>query len=100
MPWWVPSPLREQAYFTDPEYLRRIDIELRGPIPVDQVIPTMGTAIFNPVLIRPLFDHLGLVTCRTFETPCRQHDPAVRSGCRVCEGHLRGARRGSGAARW
>jgi hypothetical protein len=69
MPWWVASPLREQAYFTDPDYLRRIGVEVRGPIPVEEVIPTMGTAVFNPVLIRPLFDHLGLVTCRTFETP-------------------------------
>ena len=48
MPWWVPSPLREQAYFTDPDYLRRTGIELRGPIPVEQVIPTMGTADFQP----------------------------------------------------
>ena len=77
MPWWVPSPLREQAYFTDPEYLRRLNIELRGPISVDQVIPTMGTAIFNPVLIRPLFHHLGLVTCRTFETPSANTIPLL-----------------------
>ena len=75
MPWWVQSPLREQAYFTDPDYLRRLDIELCGPITVDQVIPTMGTAIFNPVLIRPLFNHLSLVTCRTFETPAANTIP-------------------------
>jgi hypothetical protein len=68
MPCWVPSPLREQGYFTDPEYLHRIGVELREPIPVEQVIPTMGTAVFNPVLMRPVFDHFGLVTCRTFET--------------------------------
>src|SRR5688572_20557837 len=61
MPWWVPSPLREQAYFTDPDYLKRIGIELRQPIPVEQVIPTMGIATFNPVLTRPTFDYLGLV---------------------------------------
>jgi hypothetical protein len=75
MPWWVASPLREQAYFTDPEYLQRIEIELRDPIPVEQVIPTMGTAIFNPVLMRPIFDHLALVTCRTFETPAANTIP-------------------------
>jgi len=75
MPSWVPSPLREQAYFTDPEYLRGLSIELREPIPVEQVISTMGTAIFNPVLMRPLFDHLGLVTCRTFETPAASTIP-------------------------
>jgi hypothetical protein len=75
MPWWVPSPLREQAYFTDPEYLRRLEIELHAPTTVDRVIPTMSTAIFNPVLIRPLFHHLGLVTCRTFETPAASTIP-------------------------
>jgi hypothetical protein len=75
MPWWVRSPLREQAYFTDSTYLQRLDIELRGPITVDRVIPTMSTAIMNPVLIRPLFNHLGLVTCRTFETPAANTIP-------------------------
>jgi hypothetical protein len=75
IPWWVPSPLREQAYFTDPDYLKGLAIELREPVPVEQVIPTMGTAVFNPVLIRPLFDHLGLVTCRTFETPAASTIP-------------------------
>src|SRR5262245_9729691 len=75
MPWWVPSPLREQAYFTDTEYLRRLDIELREPITVDRVIPTMSTAVFNPVLLRPIFDHLGLVSCRTFETPAANTIP-------------------------
>jgi hypothetical protein len=75
MPWWVQSPLREQAYFTDPDYLQRMGIELREPIRVEQVVPTMGTAVFNPVLIRPLFDHLGLVTCRTFETPAASTIP-------------------------
>ena len=75
MPSWVPSPLREQAYFTDPGYLRRLDVEVRTPVPVEQVIPTMSTAIFNPVLIRPLFDRLRLVTCRTFETPAASTIP-------------------------
>jgi Glycosyl transferases group 1 len=75
MPWWVSSPLREQAYYTDPEYLDRIGIEVREPVEVDQVIATMGTAVFNPVLIRPIFAHFGLVTCRTFETPAASTIP-------------------------
>jgi hypothetical protein len=75
MPWWVQSPLRELAYFTDPRYLAQLKIELRPPIPVEQVIPTMGEAVFNPVLIRPIFDRLGLVTCRTFETPAANTIP-------------------------
>jgi len=75
MPWWVPSPLREQAYFTDPGYLDRLGIDVCDPVPVEAVIPTMGTAVFNPVLIRPIFAHFGLVTCRTFETPAASTIP-------------------------
>jgi hypothetical protein len=75
MPWWVQSPLREQAYYTDPDYLKRLGVEVRPPIPVEQVIPTMSQAVFNPVLLRPLFDHLRLVTCRTFETPAANTIP-------------------------
>ncbi len=75
MPWWVQSPLRELAYFTDPEYLKSLNIELHEPITVEKVIPMMGKGVFNPVLIRPLFDYLGLVTCRTFETPAANTIP-------------------------
>jgi hypothetical protein len=69
MPWWIESPLREDAYYSDPEYLRALDVEVSPPVPVGDVIATMGRGVFNPVLVRPTFDHLGLVTCRTFETP-------------------------------
>jgi hypothetical protein len=75
MPWWVESPLRERAYFTDPEYLSRLGVEVLPPVPVEQVIPTMSKAVFNPVLLRPVFDHLRLVTCRTFETPAANTIP-------------------------
>ena len=38
-------------------------------MPYPQVIATMSRAVFNPVIYRPLFEKLGMVTCRTFETP-------------------------------
>ncbi len=75
MPWWVESPLREAAYYTDPAYLKKLDVDILPPVPVEHVIGTMSKAIFNPVLVRPLFDHLGLVTCRTFETPAANTVP-------------------------
>ena len=75
MPWWVESPLRERAYYTDPAYLEKLGVEVMPAIPVEQVIPMMSKGIFNPVLIRPLFDHLRLVTCRTFETPAANTIP-------------------------
>ena len=68
-PWWIESPLREDAYTTDPEYLRALDVEVSPAVPVGDVIATMSQGVFNPVLVRPTFNHLGLVTCRTFETP-------------------------------
>lgn len=67
--------LQEAAYFTDPAYLKSVGVELGSPVPIEQVIPTMSKAIFNPVLIRPLFHHLGLVTVRTFETPAANTIP-------------------------
>jgi len=69
------SVLREAAYYTEPAYLKRIDIELMRPVPIEEVIPSMSNAIFNPVLIRPLFNYLGLVTVRTFETPAANTIP-------------------------
>jgi hypothetical protein len=65
---WANPTLIEAAYQSDPEYLRRLGVEVRPPIHFDQVIDTMGEGIFTPIIYRPLFDHLRLVTCRTFET--------------------------------
>jgi glycosyltransferase involved in cell wall biosynthesis len=66
-PWAKPNNPRA-AYENDPEYLRRLDVEVVPPIRFDEVITWMGKGVFTPVVLRPLFDHLQLVTCRTFET--------------------------------
>ena len=44
-------------------------VEALPPVPYPQVAATMSRAVFNPVVYRPLFERLGMVTCRTFETP-------------------------------
>jgi hypothetical protein len=62
------AALREAAYRTEPAYLRKMGVELLPAVPIEGVIPRMSEAVFNPVLLRPLFSRLGLVTCRTFET--------------------------------
>ena len=67
-PPWTNPTLIEAAYENDPEYLRRLDVEVRPPIHFGEVIDAMGQGIFTPVIYRPLFDHLRLMTCRTFET--------------------------------
>jgi hypothetical protein len=56
-------------YYVDRDYLQRLNIETMPPIPYPQVPATMSKAVFNPVMYRPLFEYLEMVTCRTFETP-------------------------------
>jgi hypothetical protein len=67
-PPWANPTLIEAAYYSDHEYLRRLEIEVHPPVHFDRVIDLMGRGVFTPVIYRPLFDHLQLVTCRTFET--------------------------------
>ncbi len=73
-PWAGPMQI-EDAYHTDPAYLRKMGVEFHPPIPFDQVIPWMSRAVLNPVIYRPLFSRLRLVTCRTFETPAANTIP-------------------------
>lgn len=56
-------------YYVDRDYLQRLNIETMPAIPYPQVPATMSKAVFNPVMYRPLFEYLEMVTCRTFETP-------------------------------
>jgi hypothetical protein len=66
-PWAVPLGM-ENAFYTDQAYLRKLDVEIVLPVRFEQVIPWMSKAIFNPVLLRPTFNLLRLVTPRLFET--------------------------------
>jgi glycosyltransferase involved in cell wall biosynthesis len=66
-PWANPS-ISADAYASEPEYLRQLDIEVNGPVHFKQVIDHMSKGVIHPVVYRPLFNHLQLVTCRTFET--------------------------------
>lgn len=68
MPWWVEQPLRDDAYFTDPEYLRALGVELRQAVPIEDVVSTMSLGTLNPVLVRPTFNHFQIVNPRLFET--------------------------------
>jgi hypothetical protein len=64
-----------EAYYNDPAFLRRLDVEVLPPVRFEKVVGAMGEGVFSPVLYRPLFEHLGLVTCRTFETPAASAIP-------------------------
>ncbi len=68
LPPWANPTIIADAYYSDPEYLRKLDIEVQPPILFGQVIEHMSKGVIHPVVYRPLFNHLQLVTCRTFET--------------------------------
>lgn len=75
LPEWAPRMQIEDYFYTDKAYLQKLGVEFIPPIPVEQVIPWMSKALFSPVIYRPLFSHLKLVTCRTFETPAANTIP-------------------------
>jgi hypothetical protein len=61
----------------EPDLLQRLGVEARWGVPFDQVVDFVGQARFAPVFHRPLFNHLKLVTNRTFETFCADTIPLL-----------------------
>jgi hypothetical protein len=68
LPWWARWMQIEDTYYSEPEYLRDLDVELLPPVAFSEVPAWMSRAVFNPVLLRPTFRELGLVNPRMFET--------------------------------
>ena len=66
---WMEHGVHKANHFVDREYLKRIGVETMPAVPYQEVTRTINKGVFNPVVYRPLFEHLGMVTCRTFETP-------------------------------
>lgn len=62
---------------TDPALLKRLEVETKPAIPHEQFVEFLGQARFSPILHRPLFNELGLVTNRTFETFCADTLPLL-----------------------
>ena len=69
LPYWAAEMGIEDTYQIDSTLMRKLGVEPMDPIPFGRVIDTMSRGTFNPVVYRPLFEHLDMVTCRTFETP-------------------------------
>jgi hypothetical protein len=61
----------------DPELLERLDVEVHDSIPFREVSRFLSDARFSPIFHRPLFNELGLVTNRTFETFLADSIPLV-----------------------
>ena len=72
---WIHPTLGIDAYYTDPQYLTKLGVEVMPAVHFHQVITGMSKGVFMPVIYRPLFDHLRMVTCRTFETPAANTIP-------------------------
>jgi hypothetical protein len=66
-----------EAVNVDPELFGRLDVETREAIPFSEVSGFLGQAKFSPVFHRPLFQKLGFVTNRTFETFCADTIPIL-----------------------
>ncbi len=74
-PWWATKMEIEDIYYTDSAYLQRLGFEVLPAVPFGGVINWMSKAVFNPVLVRPTFSHMRLVTPRLFETPAANTIP-------------------------
>jgi hypothetical protein len=61
----------------DPTLLAQLGVQTRGPVRFGEVIGLLGQARFAPVFHRPLFQRLGFVTNRTFETFCADTLPVL-----------------------
>jgi hypothetical protein len=66
-PAWAEAFKMEDAYHVDYDMMRELRVEAMAPVPTAEVISTMSWGAINPVVYRPLFEHLEFVTCRTFE---------------------------------
>jgi len=74
-----------QGVDTDPALLKELGVETHWPLPFNEVIGFVGHARFGPVFQRPLFNHLGLVTNRAFETFCADTIPLLMQPDRLVE---------------
>ena len=75
IPPWASWMQIEDNFYTDRNYMQKMSVEVVQPIPFDQVIAWMSKGVLSPVIYRPLFSSLQLVTCRTFETPAANTIP-------------------------
>jgi hypothetical protein len=82
---WIHPTLGVDAYYTDPAYLEKLGVEVMPAVHFRAVIDGMSKGVFMPVIYRPLFDHLWMVTCRTFEAPAANSIPLFTQDPRYVE---------------
>jgi hypothetical protein len=74
-PWWAATLDMEDTYYSEPAFLEKLSVDVLPPVAFAQVIGWMSKAVVNPVLLRPTFNHMRLVTPRMFETPAADTIP-------------------------
>ena len=84
LPPWAAAMKLEDAYYSDPLYLAKLGADIMDPVPFSRVIEWMSKAVFNPVISRPTFSTMRLVTPRFFETPAANTIPVFG----LDEGHV------------
>ena len=67
-PWWAEKLQLKDAYVSDASQLKDLGVEVLPAVRFEGVIECMSKATSNPVLLRPIFQHLRFVTPRLFET--------------------------------
>lgn len=75
VPQWAVEKGLEHTYRSNPAYLQRLGVEVLPAVPFGQVITWMSKGLINPVISRPTFNHMRLVTPRLFETPAANTIP-------------------------
>ena len=66
-----------QGIDVDPDLLKRLGVEVSSGVAYNEFIHFVSQGRFCPIFHRPLFNHLSLVTNRTFETFCGDTIPIL-----------------------
>ena len=61
-------PGYEEAIYTDPDFLKKNGIKVMKSASYGRVEYTMSRGLLNPILVRPILNHMGFITPRMFET--------------------------------
>src|SRR5260370_16494865 len=55
LPPWATAMQLEDAYYSDLEYLQKLDVELLDPVPFESALDCISNPTFNPLITHPTF---------------------------------------------
>jgi len=77
VPSWASAMNLDAAISCNPEWMRRLHVQILPAVPFAEVISTMSAARINVMTQRPLFQRLRFVTSKYFELLCADTIPLV-----------------------